>query len=121
MIMRCFVGLFRKFDDIIRKQPKWVVPILNRQFRSYEFADNRKWALEALLPRWPGFCGMERASPFYRNFTAEEALQEFDHVVKSIKFVRVWEDKLPESRQESFTPDGFTDTTIAEVWLPVLL
>ena len=121
MIMRCFVGLFRKFDDIIRKQPKWVVPILSRQFHAYEFTDNRILALEALLPRWPGFCGMERASPFYCNFTAEQALQEFDFVVNSIKFVPVWGDKLPESRQESFRPEGFTDATVAEVWLPVLL
>ena len=69
-----------------------------------------------MLPRWPGFCGVERASPIHSSLTAEQAIQEFDSVVNSIKFVPLWEDNQPESKQESFRPKGFTDATIAEVW-----
>ena len=114
MVTYCLVGFFRKYDDIIRKHPKWV-GTFRRQFNSSEFVDNRKWALEALLPRWPGFCGMERSSPIYSELSPEEAIREFDYVVNSIKFVPVWEDNQHERTQGSFKPEGFTDAIIAEV------
>ena len=111
----CRVGFFRKYDDVVRQQPKgWFRG--TRQFDASEFTANRKWALETMLPRWPGFCGTERASPTHFMLTAAEALQELDHVVKSITFVSVWEDNQPESKRGSFRPDGFTDFIIAEVW-----
>ena len=72
-----------------------------------------------MLPRWPGFCGLEKASTIHCKLTAEEALQEFDFVVNSLKFVPLWEDTEPESKLEDFRPNGFTDAIVAEVWLVV--
>ena len=118
MIRNCFlVGFSRKYDDTMRQQPttrRWA-GTRNRQFTAEEFTNNRIWALEAMLPRWPGFCGLEGASLIHCKLTAEEALQEFDYIVNSIKFVPIWEDNQPESKLESFRPDSFTDAVIAEV------
>ena len=114
--VNCLVGMFRKYDDIIRQQPGPTWLFKHTTFNDSEFTNNRKWALEAMLPRWAGFCGPSRAAPFYSRFTAEQALKELYTVVDSIKFLSVCEDNLPET---NLTPRGFTDKAIAEVRLAV--
>ena len=45
--------------------------------------------------------------------TAEEALCEVDHVIQSIRNLRVWEDKLPSPH--SWEPEGFSDAIVSKV------
>ena len=108
------VGFYRKYDDVIRMQPGYL-----RQFTSTftgsPFVDNRTWALEALLPRWPGFCGRDNVCRRHRNLTAEQALRELQNVVTSVKYILVWENNQPENACTPFTPKGFTDQIIAKV------
>ena len=115
------VGFFRKYDDIIRQRPTKWVGFRYREFTADELMNNRKWALEAMFPRWPGFCGMEKSSLIDSRLTAQEALEEFYSVVDSIKSVPVWEDNQPGSKPEFFRPDSLTDEIVTEVYLSVLL
>ena len=105
--------MYRKYDDVIRIEPG-IFRQLN-PFAGSQFVENRIWALEAMLPRWPGFCGREKASQMHRDLTAEEALRELQNVVTSIRVIPVWEDNQPENAYIRLTPNGFTDQVIAKV------
>lgn len=109
-----FVGFYRKYDDVMRTEPGYIRSFKST-FTGTEFVHNRTWALEVMLPRWPGFCGRENASQLLCNLTAEEALCELRYVVYSIKFVHCWEDNQPESSWTVFRPEGFTDGVVAKV------
>jgi hypothetical protein len=69
-----------------------------------------------MLPKWPGFCGLENQSLRHRNFTAGEALQELQNVVTSLKYMNVWEDNQPENTCGSSEDNIkiFTDQVISK-------
>jgi hypothetical protein len=105
-------GFYRKYDDVILKRPS-----LWKRFPLISSVNTDKGlALEAMLPKWPGFCGLENQSLRHRNFTAGEALQELQNVVTSLKYMYVWEDKQPEYTYGAFQANLkiFTDQVISK-------
>ena len=97
--------MYRKYDDIVRKQPGW--------FGNIDFRSNRLLALEALLPRWSGFCNQSVETD--QSLTAHVAIAEFIEVVASLTNVPVWENNQPERKMRCFRPRDLTEQDIAEV------
>ena len=96
----------RKYDDVMMKQPtRWI--------GSIDFKRKRVLALEAMLPRWSGFCGQSAERD--QQLTAKEAVAEFFEVVSSITLVPVWEDNQPEQNWRHYRPRALSDQSIVEV------
>lgn len=105
------LGVYHKYDDVIRREPGFL-RILSDTVRRSQDVENRKVALEAMLPKWPGFVGGE-SSEDLQEMTAKDALQEVDLVIQSIRYLRVWEDQDPTPL--SWEPQGFSDAIVSKV------
>ena len=75
------IGRYRKYDLVVRKSPSF--------FDLFDAEFNRILTLEAMLPRWSGFCG--ESSEMDLSF--KEAIAEFSDVMASIQRIPVWNDR----------------------------
>ena len=105
------VGIYRKYDDVIRQEPG-TLSVITGRLRWGRYVENRKIALELLLPRWQGFV-LATAEENVNEVTAQEAIQEVDTVVESIKGLRVWEDGVV--GPSAWVVNGFDDNRVSEV------
>ena len=103
----CCVGVFRKYDDVICKEPGVF-------FGSIDFRENRLLALEAMLPRWSGFCS-QSAQISDQRLTADAAIAEFIAIVASIVTVPLCEENQSERHLGSFRPGDLTDQDVNQV------
>jgi hypothetical protein len=99
--------VYRKYDDVIRKEEGIVDAAADGLLRS-QYAQNRKVAISMMLPTWPGFF----LEGNINEITAEEALCEVDHVIQSIRNLRVWEDSIPAPHSWE---EGCSDDTVSKV------
>ena len=106
MLVLC-IGMYRKYDDVMRTSPGWF------GLGTIDFKRNRLLALEAMLPKWSGFCGQSTEMDQYG--TAKEVIAEFLQVVVSVVNVPMWEDNQPEQNLFTFCPRDLSGQTISAV------
>ena len=76
------VGLFHKFDDVVRKEPGIFQKGWAYFAGSTARSDSQELAIRATVPRWKGFFPKSSGENF--NMPAVEAVEQFQNVVSSL-------------------------------------